>query len=265
MNNENEKELLDLVTKWTEHFRCRKDFDEWRKRRIWQENYQETEIKELERLSGGLKNKRILDVGCGMGGLLIAMNLSGLDAAGLDPNEDYCKITKMRGQRYKINPEVYNAYGEKIPFKNDCFDVIISKDVLEHCKNPKRFLKEGYRVLKPGGKFFINVCNRFGYSDSHYHLRFVNWMPDKIRAFITEKISKKRIDLFKDKQRLCDMHYFTAKSFKKMAKEIGFKKCVNLAIEGRNRPFFAKMPIIKVIFANFFLAAWDFILTKNDE
>ena len=100
MQNENEQKLRDLVVKLTESFSWRKDFSEWQKGRIWQENYQENIINFLERFIPDLKNKKMLDLGCGMGGFLVAMKRKGYDIQGLDPNPDYCEITKLRGKRY---------------------------------------------------------------------------------------------------------------------------------------------------------------------
>jgi SAM-dependent methyltransferase len=44
-----------------------------------------------------------------------------------------------------------------MPFENASFDSCIAIEVLEHCPEPEAFLKEVYRVLKPGSVFFFTV------------------------------------------------------------------------------------------------------------
>lgn len=45
----------------------------------------------------------------------------------------------------------------KLPFKDEVFDLVVSKDSLEHFLDPWMAVKEVYRVLKPGGLFIIWV------------------------------------------------------------------------------------------------------------
>jgi SAM-dependent methyltransferase len=42
-----------------------------------------------------------------------------------------------------------------LPFKDNFFNIELSDFVLEHVNNPKLFLDEVHRVLKPGGVFFL--------------------------------------------------------------------------------------------------------------
>jgi SAM-dependent methyltransferase len=44
-----------------------------------------------------------------------------------------------------------------IPLKDSSVDAILSTSSLEHIEYPTQFFAEAYRVLKPGGKIFINV------------------------------------------------------------------------------------------------------------
>ncbi len=53
--------------------------------------------------------------------------------------------------------------GTRLPFEEKCFDVAFSDYVLEHVELPEPFLKEVYRVLKPGGSFFFRTPNRYHY------------------------------------------------------------------------------------------------------
>ena len=46
---------------------------------------------------------------------------------------------------------------DDLPFKDESFDAVFSFAVLEHVKDPFRCARELYRVLKPGGKLYVNV------------------------------------------------------------------------------------------------------------
>jgi SAM-dependent methyltransferase len=39
-----------------------------------------------------------------------------------------------------------------LPFGNESFDIVFSKSVIEHIREPRNFMKETCRVLKPGGR-----------------------------------------------------------------------------------------------------------------
>ena len=43
------------------------------------------------------------------------------------------------------------AIGEVLPFKSNVFDAVLSLAVIEHIKNPVKYVEELYRCLKPGG------------------------------------------------------------------------------------------------------------------
>jgi len=57
---------------------------------------------------------------------------------------------------YEVKPDVlWN--GITMPFESNCFDVVMSTEVLEHILNPDAYLREVKRVLKPDGFFFFTV------------------------------------------------------------------------------------------------------------
>jgi SAM-dependent methyltransferase len=63
------------------------------------------------------------------------------------------EFKKMNNLEY----DLISPIDKKIPLKDECLDGILSTSVIEHLKNPNKFIKEANRVLKPGGKLFINV------------------------------------------------------------------------------------------------------------
>jgi len=52
-----------------------------------------------------------------------------------------------------------NIDKDKFPYKDNTFDRVISKNVIEHLTNPGNLFKESYRVLKKGGHLEINTDN----------------------------------------------------------------------------------------------------------
>lgn len=64
-----------------------------------------------------------------------------------------------RGEGHCHGHEAIDVYydGKTIPFEDNCFDGILTSEVLEHVFNLDVVLDELCRVLKPGGKILITV------------------------------------------------------------------------------------------------------------
>jgi SAM-dependent methyltransferase len=101
------------------------------------------------------KTWRILDAGCGTGGTLNALRSAGFTKLeGFDINPPALHFCKERGlDQVRIGSIV------DIPFDGDSFDLVVSNDVLNDAGTPNEMaaLNEIYRVLKPGGRVFLNL------------------------------------------------------------------------------------------------------------
>src|ERR1017187_8131380 len=51
----------------------------------------------------------------------------------------------------------------RLPFPACCFDLVISRSVVEHLEDPGQVFREMYRVLKPGGKVILLTPNKYDY------------------------------------------------------------------------------------------------------
>ena len=76
--------------------------------------------------------------------------------------ERYVTIDKCRSVelgQMPSNVEFLQCAVPPLPFEDASFDYVVSFQVIEHIKRDKEFVKEVYRVLKPGGKFIVSTPN----------------------------------------------------------------------------------------------------------
>jgi len=251
-----ECELEAAIDPWLEHMRWRADFAQWREGRLWQEKRQGGTLKNLRaflkaasnsnggaaesaRSDDSLAGRLVLDLGCGMGGLSTALALEGADVRPVDFNRHYCHITRLRGLRYGLELSPVNAAGEALPFPDAHFDIIMCVDVLEHVRDPEALLSEVSRCLKPGGLCQITAINRFAFRDPHYHARFVNYLPRSLSdAYLRLAGRSKDNALFKDRQTLREMHYYTYRGLERLLARhglAGLAESGELKLKGRLR------------------------------
>ena len=102
------------------------------------------------------KNIKILEVGCGAGSNLFLVARELFTAIGLDISSEAIKLSKEMLAKYNCSAEYLNSSMVKIALDHNELDGIV--DVFSsHCLNSEEgsgFLKEVYRTLKVGGKFF---------------------------------------------------------------------------------------------------------------
>ncbi len=101
------------------------------------------------------QHTRLLDAGCGTGGILAAINKKyHLQGCGIEISSlaiDYCR---KRGLTQLLRASV-----ENMPLKSERFDVIISLDVIYHqaVRDDVWVLKECHRLLAPNGILILNL------------------------------------------------------------------------------------------------------------
>jgi SAM-dependent methyltransferase len=99
--------------------------------------------------------QQVLDVACGKGEWLLAVNKLGAEPAGIDISHkaiDICKIILPHGEFY-IGP------AENLPFKDKRFHVVTCLGALEHFLDPKKALNEMVRTAKDDAIFLLLVPN----------------------------------------------------------------------------------------------------------
>ncbi|MBE7046786.1 MAG: class I SAM-dependent methyltransferase [Ruminococcaceae bacterium] len=220
------------------------------------------------------KDKTVLDIGCGAAGKsLYYASLGAKMVHGADVVERYREESKKlsieKGLEDKFEFHLCDA--KNLEFENETFDTIIMNDSMEHVAEPEEVVKECMRVLKPGGRLFINFCpyhHPFG-----AHLSDVIGIP-WVHLFFSEKTM---IDAYKDlmvgipdgedrikfrfskdkngKETISYINKMTVKRFNKIMKKLNLKPEYYAEIPLRS--FFsplAKLPLIKEAFVKMTVA-----------
>lgn len=111
------------------------------------------------------KGSKILDVGCGTAHLTYWIKEKGFDVYGIEPSSEMFKYAKKNFP----DIEIKQGISSKIPYADNCFDLIVAFEVLRYLDNDENIksYKEFLRVLKPNGKFFVTQVNLFS-SDLYF-------------------------------------------------------------------------------------------------
>lgn len=101
---------------------------------------------------------RILDLGCGRGGLVEQLDHPHSQFVGLDP--DIVSLTEHRLAGGDTPLPRVAALNEQLPFRRSAFDMIFASWVLEHLRDPAASFQQIGGALKKGGVFAFITPNR---------------------------------------------------------------------------------------------------------
>ena len=94
--------------------------------------------------------RRVLDIGCGTGGVLAHLGEFG-QAYGIDPSPEATQYCHERGLPVALGS------GMELPYQDQTFEAVLALDVIEHVEDDVRLLREARRVLRPGGVAVLTV------------------------------------------------------------------------------------------------------------
>ena len=115
---------------------------------------------------------RVLDVGCGLGGMIrYRPNTIGVDIN--LHNVQYCQEQRLLA---------HSMTNDLLPFENNQFDSVLLDNVLEHISRPEPLLKEIQRVLKINGVLVIGVPGALGMLEDDTHVKFYGEIELKVLA-----------------------------------------------------------------------------------
>jgi SAM-dependent methyltransferase len=132
-----------------------------------------------------LSDKRILDVGCGIGTYIKRLRAFSQDVYGVDVDPQKVDLARQQLDNISLAP------AEELPFPDRHFDIVLLHEVLEHVRNDRQAVHEAYRVTQVGGRVVIFVPNRLYPFETHGvywrgqyrsgNIPLINYLPSSIR------------------------------------------------------------------------------------
>src|SRR5215470_1337987 len=137
-------------------------------------SYEAQRLDRLERAIGrSVRGLRVLNLGCGTGGVSVAAQRAGALTWSVDVDWDAVAIAHARHQ----HGPVACAAAESLPFRAESFDVVYCMSTLEHLADSRRALSEIARVLGPKGMLYLHTPSRWSCFESHYKMLWLPGMP----------------------------------------------------------------------------------------
>ncbi len=108
----------------------------------------------------GYRDKRVLEVGCGVGIDLVRFARGGAVVTGVDLAETSIGLAQKNFEHHNLPGTFLLGNGEELEFEDNSFDMVYAHGVIQYTADPQKVVNELHRVVKPGGEVIMMVYNR---------------------------------------------------------------------------------------------------------
>jgi SAM-dependent methyltransferase len=118
--------------------------------------------------AGARFNGRVLDAGCGGGGMPVSFAEEADEVVAIDIVPRFTDAgIRLARERGRQNLHFLQADGTALPFADRSFDVVLSHAVIEHVADAPLYLRECARVLRAGGWMYLSTAPYLSFAGAH--------------------------------------------------------------------------------------------------
>ena len=128
-----------------------------------------------ERFARDRAGAKILDYGCGAGGVVAAGREAGLEMFGAEVYYGGSETRREAEQTGLLGEAIVEIRNGRLPFEDSTFDLVTNNQVMEHVEDLEAVLWEIRRVLKPGGTLLSLFPSRDAIREGHIGIPFAHW------------------------------------------------------------------------------------------
>jgi SAM-dependent methyltransferase len=155
-------------------------------------------------------NINVLDIGCGLGFPLLEISQrlgNSSKVYGIDPWERALERINLKIRTFNLKDILaIRGVSERLPFDNNCFDLIVSNNGINNVQDIRSTLSECYRVSKPNSQFTLTLNledSMIEFYDVFEEILILNDLHDEV-LLMKEQIYSKRKPLDETKSSLED-------------------------------------------------------------
>ncbi len=130
------------------------------------------------------KNKKVLEIGVGLGADHQCFAEAGANLYGIDLTERAIANTKKRLSLFNLSSVLTTGDAEKLAFQDNYFDIVYSWGVIHHSPNTPIAVNEIFRVLKPNGVAKIMIYHKYSFVG---YMLWLKYGLFKLKPFISFK------------------------------------------------------------------------------
>lgn len=145
-----------------------------------------------------IRGSVVLSSGCGSAGdLAVCLKMGADRVCGIEVDHGLHRLAQARFRDHpaadRVDLRQYD--GHELPYPDSTFDLIISLHVVEHVQDADVYMRELFRVLRPGGVLFLELPNRHYWLEQHTLLPWVHMPPNAwrntiIRALLSRPVRR---------------------------------------------------------------------------
>lgn len=156
-----------------------------------------------------LSGNRVLEIGSSYGFFLEEAMRAHFNISGIDISREAVSYARRR----RLPARVADLFAAKFP--PDTFDGVVAFHLIEHVPDPAAFMREVYRVTRPGGMVLLATPKEGGYLQtlmgkrwfSYRHREHLFFFSKQTMTMLLEKAGYSHIHCFSDETRWYPVHF----------------------------------------------------------